>query len=263
MRSPWRVRHSLSVSRVSRSIHGFGARSKYDSVCPYCAVGCGLNIYTKGGQVIDIEGNPDSPINEGTLCPKGANTFQLAINPHRVKHVLYRAPYSDQWETKPLDWAMDRIAQLRQGARDADFTQRSDGGPAAQPCDQHRHARRRDARQRRELPDQEALRRRAGGGVDREPGPDMTLRLGARSGRLVRPRRGHHFQQDLANSDCILIMGSNMAEAHPVGFRWPMKAKEKGAQADPRRSALHAHLGAVRPATSASAPAPTSRSSAG
>ena len=63
-----------------------------DSVCPYCAVGCGTHIYTKGGEVIDIEGNPDSPINEGTLCPKGANTFQLHHNPHRVKHVLWRAP---------------------------------------------------------------------------------------------------------------------------------------------------------------------------
>src|SRR3954454_1512112 len=64
------------------------------SVCPYCAVGCGQSVYVKDGQVIDIEGNPHSPINEGTLCPKGANTFQLTVNPHRVKHVLYRAPYS-------------------------------------------------------------------------------------------------------------------------------------------------------------------------
>lgn len=79
------------------------------SVCPYCAVGCGQLIYTKGGQVIDIEGNPESPINEGTLCPKGANAFQLAVNPHRVTQVLYRAPFSDHWETKPLDWAMDQI----------------------------------------------------------------------------------------------------------------------------------------------------------
>src|SRR5215471_15259786 len=62
-----------------------------ESVCPYCAVGCGLNVYTKGGVIIDIEGNPRSPINEGTLCPKGANSFQLTVNPHRVQQVLYRA----------------------------------------------------------------------------------------------------------------------------------------------------------------------------
>src|SRR4051812_49587518 len=63
------------------------------SVCPYCAVGCGTDIYTKNGQVIDIEGNPNSPINEGTLCPKGANTFQLHHNPNRVKHVMWRPAY--------------------------------------------------------------------------------------------------------------------------------------------------------------------------
>lgn len=99
-----------------------------ESVCPYCAVGCGQLIYTKGGQLIDIEGDPRSPINEGTLCPKGANAFQLAVNPHRVTQVLYRAPYSDKWETKPLDWALDRIAQRVKDARDADFRTRNQEG---------------------------------------------------------------------------------------------------------------------------------------
>ena len=98
------------------------------SVCPYCAVGCGQLIYTKGGRIIDIEGNPESPINEGTLCPKGANAFQLAVNPHRVTQVLYRAPFSDHWETKPLDWAMDQIARRMKAARDADFTGRDEKG---------------------------------------------------------------------------------------------------------------------------------------
>jgi formate dehydrogenase major subunit len=88
------------------------------SVCPYCAVGCGLNVYTKEGEVIDIEGNPESPINEGTLCPKGANVFQLVHNPHRVERVMYRAPYSKQWETKTLDWALDRIAERIKATRD-------------------------------------------------------------------------------------------------------------------------------------------------
>ena len=99
-----------------------------ESVCPYCAVGCGQLIYTKAGQLIDIEGDPRSPINEGTLCPKGANAFQLATNPHRVKQVLYRAPYSDHWETKPLDWALDQIARRVKAARDADFVNRDPDG---------------------------------------------------------------------------------------------------------------------------------------
>jgi len=99
-----------------------------ESVCPYCAVGCGLNVYTKGGKVIDIEGNPRSPINEGTLCPKGANSFQLAVNPHRVKQVMYRAPYSDHWETKSLDWALERIAQRIKETRDEGFAAKSEDG---------------------------------------------------------------------------------------------------------------------------------------
>lgn len=90
------------------------------SVCPYCAVGCGQLIYTKAGQLINVEGDPRSPINEGTLCPKGANTFQLSTNPHRVTRVLYRAPHADRWEERPLDWAMDQIAQRVKAARDAD-----------------------------------------------------------------------------------------------------------------------------------------------
>jgi formate dehydrogenase major subunit len=97
------------------------------SVCPYCAVGCGQLIYVKDGKVIDIEGNPESPINEGTLCPKGANTYQLAANAHRVTQVLYRAPYSDRWEHRPLDWAMQRIAELTKQTRDADFAERKNG----------------------------------------------------------------------------------------------------------------------------------------
>ena len=99
-----------------------------ESVCPYCAVGCGQLIYTKGGRVIDIEGNPESPINEGTLCPKGADAFQLAVNPHRVTRVLYRAPFSDRWESRPLDWALDRIARRVKEARDADFTAHDEKG---------------------------------------------------------------------------------------------------------------------------------------
>lgn len=97
------------------------------SVCPYCAVGCGTLIYSRGNRVIDIEGNPDSPINAGTLCPKGAATYQLTVNPDRITTVLYRAPYSTQWETRPLAWAMDRIAARIKETRDASFIHEQDG----------------------------------------------------------------------------------------------------------------------------------------
>jgi formate dehydrogenase major subunit len=99
-----------------------------ESICPYCAVGCGQLIFSKNSELIDIEGDPESPISGGHLCPKGANAFQLAVNSHRVRNVLYRAPYSDHWETKTLDWAMEQIAQRVKATRDADFTTRDEQG---------------------------------------------------------------------------------------------------------------------------------------
>ncbi len=94
------------------------AEEKVVSVCPYCAVGCSQLIYVKNGKIVNIEGNPDSPINQGTLCPKGAATYELLSNPNRWTTVKYRAPHSDHWEDRPLDWAMERIAQLVKDARD-------------------------------------------------------------------------------------------------------------------------------------------------
>jgi len=98
------------------------------SICPYCAVGCSQLVYPKQGRVIDIEGNYESPINGGTLCPKGAATFGLLTSPLRVTTVKYRAPYSDRWQEKPLDWAMERIAQLVKQTRDAHFQERDEQG---------------------------------------------------------------------------------------------------------------------------------------
>ncbi|MGH7071277.1 MAG: formate dehydrogenase, partial [Acetobacteraceae bacterium] len=91
------------------------------SICPFCAVGCAQLVYAKNGRPIHIEGDPRSPINAGTLCPKGAGTFGMLTSPLRVSDVLYRAPHSDRWEKKPLDWAMDRIAWLTRRTRDETF----------------------------------------------------------------------------------------------------------------------------------------------
>ena len=92
------------------------------SVCPYCAVGCGQLVQVRDKRIINIEGNPESPINQGTLCPKGAATYQLAVNPHRVTRVWHRAAGATDWDkTKTLDWAMNRIAQLVKETRDATF----------------------------------------------------------------------------------------------------------------------------------------------
>jgi formate dehydrogenase major subunit len=98
-----------------------GAR-EVPSICPYCAVGCAQVVSVRNGQIVNIEGNPDSPINRGTLCPKGSATFQLAVNPNRLTKVKYRAPGARDWVEKDLDWAMDRIAERMKETRDRTFT---------------------------------------------------------------------------------------------------------------------------------------------
>ena len=93
------------------------------SICPFCAVGGAQLVYAKDGKPIHIEGDPRSPVNQGTLCPKGASTLGVLLSPQRINTVLYRKPYSDHWEPKPLDWAMERIAQLTKEARDDTFVE--------------------------------------------------------------------------------------------------------------------------------------------
>jgi formate dehydrogenase major subunit len=98
------------------------------SVCPYCAVGCSQLVYSKEGRIIDIEGNEASPINGGTLCPKGAATFGLMTSPLRLTRIKYRAPHADHWEERTLDWCLDRIAQLVKQTRDASFQETDQHG---------------------------------------------------------------------------------------------------------------------------------------
>src|SRR2546423_13165725 len=87
------------------------------SICPYCAVGCGQLVYIKDGKITNIEGDPDSPISRGCLCPKGAATSQLVTGSQRVKQVLYRRPHGTEWETLPLERAMDMVAERVRAAR--------------------------------------------------------------------------------------------------------------------------------------------------
>jgi formate dehydrogenase major subunit len=97
------------------------------SVCPYCAVGCGQLVYSKDDKIIDIEGNPDTPHTLGRLCPKGAATIQLSNNPLRPIKALYRAPGSDKWDEKPLDWMYDEIAKRYYEAREKGFIETEKG----------------------------------------------------------------------------------------------------------------------------------------
>jgi formate dehydrogenase major subunit len=100
---------------------------QYPSVCPYCAVGCDTLIYAKDGAILDIEGDPNSPINQGTLCPKGAAIYQLHVNPNRMTQVLYRRPGATAWETLELEEAMDMVAERVKQVRDETFQETYQG----------------------------------------------------------------------------------------------------------------------------------------
>ena len=117
---------------VSRKTRETGARiaglDVAESVCPYCAVGCSQAVYTRGGELVDIEGNPRSPINQGTLCPKGSASRQLVQQPGRLTKVLYRRPHGTEWEELELEQAMDMIAERVIAAREAGWQESDESG---------------------------------------------------------------------------------------------------------------------------------------
>ena len=138
-----------TVGGVAASVFGFDLQPAYAQVrelkiarttetrstCPYCAVSCGVIIHTLGDKarnvkatVVHIEGDPDHPINRGTLCSKGITLKQNIVNDRRLTKVRYRAPGSDHWEEKSWDWALDRIARLVKDTRDAKLIEKDDKG---------------------------------------------------------------------------------------------------------------------------------------
>jgi formate dehydrogenase major subunit len=125
-------RVGMSPNVASERTRGLRSRIKHaravHSVCPYCAVGCGTLAYVgDDGTLLDVEGNPDSPISNGHLCPKGSAIFGLTVNSARWTTVKYRAPYSDAWEDRSMEWAMERIAQRIKRTREETFVREKDG----------------------------------------------------------------------------------------------------------------------------------------
>jgi formate dehydrogenase major subunit len=117
---------------ISRDTRRAGARiaglKATESVCPFCAVGCGQVVYTRDGELVDIEGNPRSPISQGTLCPKGSSSRQLVMQPGRLTRVKYRRPGGTEWEELELEVAMDMIAERVIAAREDGWQDRDHHG---------------------------------------------------------------------------------------------------------------------------------------
>jgi len=205
------------------------------SVCPYCAVGCGQQVYVKDDRVVQIEGDPDSPVSRGRLCPKGSATLQLTTGSARRHQVLYRRPYATDWEPLDLEMAMDMVADRVVETRRSTWQWEHEGLRTARTM---------------------GIASLGGATLDNEENYLIKkLFTGLGIVQVENQARVCHsstvaglgtsfgrggattFMQDLQHSDCIVIQGSNFAEAHPVGFQWVMEAKERGARiihVDPR-----------------------------
>ena len=206
------------------------------SVCPYCAVGCGQNVFVKDDKVVQIEGDPDSPVSRGRLCPKGSASLQLTTGSARLHTVLYRAPRATDWQEIPLDQAMHMVAERVVRTRAESWEEEEkDGKKTSRTM---------------------GIASLGGATLDNEENylikklftslgivqvenqarvchSSTVVGLGASFGR----GGSTMFLQDLQHADCIVIEGSNFAEAHPVGFQWVVEAKARGAKiihVDPR-----------------------------
>jgi formate dehydrogenase major subunit len=124
---------------VKRELRIAGAKEVH-SLCPYCAVGCSIVAYTRQDakghtQLLQIEGDPDSPVNEGRLCPKGATSMQLAVSTRRVEKPLYRAPGSEKWQENSWDDMLDKLAVRIKESRDATFVTVDAKGNTVNRCE--------------------------------------------------------------------------------------------------------------------------------
>ena len=121
--SATRSRRSLEITPRTKT-----AEKVVKSVCPFCAVGCGQDVYVSDGEVVQIEGDDDSPISRGRLCPKGSASKQLVTNPGRITTVLHRKPYATEWEELDLETAMDMVAERVLASREEFWEDTDDKG---------------------------------------------------------------------------------------------------------------------------------------
>ncbi len=227
---------TLAPARARAQVLRIKGSKTVPSICPFCSVGCGTLIHVKEGEIVNIEGDPRSPHSEGTLCPKGAAIYQLHKNINRPTRVLHRKPGAPDWEEVDIEWAMDRVAELVSKTRDETFIEKLPNGKSVNATssifhlggatldNEFNHIAQKFCRGFGIVAIENQARICHSSSV---PG------LGARLGRGAATM----FPRDMTHSDCVVIMGSNMAECHPVAFRWPLKARVNGAKlihVDPR-----------------------------
>ncbi len=208
------------------------------SICPYCAVGCGLIVQTNTDthRAINVEGDPDHPINEGAVCAKGASLWQLAENDERPATPLYRAPNSSEWKSVSWEWALDEIAKRVKKTRDASFTEKNAKGQTVNRCNGIASVGS-AAIDNEECWIYQAMLRALGlVYIEHQARICHSSTVAALAESFGRGAMTNHWI-DIKNSDCILIMGSNAAENHPISMKWVLRAMDKGAKlisVDPR-----------------------------
>ncbi|MDQ1385839.1 MAG: formate dehydrogenase major subunit [Actinomycetota bacterium] len=206
------------------------------SICPYCGVGCAQNVYVKDEKVVQIEGDPDSPVSRGRLCPKGSASLQLTTGESRRHEVLYRRPHGTDWESLDLETALDMVVERIVDTRRHTFRWSSDDGYRA------RHTLGIAGLGGATLDNEENYlikKLLTALGIVQIENQARVCHSSTVAGLGTSFGRGGSTtcMQDLQNADCIVIEGSNFAEAHPVGFQWVVEAKERGAtviHVDPR-----------------------------
>ncbi len=223
-------RTEFKSTRLRGAKHG-------NTLCQYCAVGCSQLAFFKDKQLIDVEGDPRSPVNEGRQCPKGASTFALNENPYRFTKPMYRAPGSDHWEEVSLDWIVEEVAKRVWDSRNRGFVEKNDDGLLVNNVANVSFI----GGSANDNEECYLFRKLFSGGLGILPVENSARYCHSTTVTALAPTFGFgactNPPRDLVNSDCILIMGSNMAEAHPVAFYWPMEAKRRGAitiHVDPR-----------------------------
>jgi formate dehydrogenase-N alpha subunit len=211
------------------------------TVCTYCGVGCGQIVSAADGKLVNIEGDPDHPISQGRLCPKGVSLHQLATvgempNPHRLQKVKYHAPGGDSWEEKSWDWAIDEIARRIKATRDANWIAEDAEGNSVNRTEAIAALGTVFANSQEAYLLTKLVRSLGVVFNENESRICVTSAVAAGSESVGRGPMTNHWI-DLANSNCIMSIGCNMAETFPVAFRWVEEAKDRGGKlisVDPR-----------------------------
>jgi formate dehydrogenase-N alpha subunit len=211
------------------------------TICTYCGVGCGQIVAATEGRVVNVEGDPDHPVNQGHLCPKGNALHQLATvgempNPHRLQSVKYRAPGSDGWEDKSWDWAINEIAARFKATRDANWTAEDAEGHVVNRTEAIAALGTVFANSEEAYLLTKMVRSLGVVWNENESRICVTSAVTAGSESVGRGPMTNHWI-DLQNSDCIMSIGCNVAETFPVSFRWVEEARDRGGKlisVDPR-----------------------------